>query len=210
MRALRLPDALTAGGAAAPSRTNAAGNVLEAVLRRTRALLRDYPRFPSLLITRDALEPQGAFAEAQAEYLQPQPQQVRAGETWVRPPWLGSHWSWAARAAQRGGPCCSACTEHRAPCTCVRLLQVDELVQLLSTKKIGVVAHFYMDPQVRRRLWARAHLLPTCRLRFHARLGRLTADARFQRTTGWGVGQSTLRCALCGVAPVGVRRCRAC
>lgn len=29
-------------------------------------------------------------------------------------------------------------------------LQVDRLVELLSSKKMGVVAHFYMDPEVRR------------------------------------------------------------
>ena len=28
------------------------------------------------------------------------------------------------------------------------LAQVDGLVQALSSKKIGIVAHFYMDPQV--------------------------------------------------------------
>ncbi len=28
--------------------------------------------------------------------------------------------------------------------------QVDALVEVLSSKRIGVVAHFYMDPQARR------------------------------------------------------------
>jgi hypothetical protein len=57
-------------------------------------------RFPSLLITADSLTPQGAFAEAQAQYLAPAPDQVT------------------------------------------------RLVTSLTEKKIGVVAHFYMDPQV--------------------------------------------------------------
>jgi hypothetical protein len=62
--------------AAVPSRANAAANVLESLRRRTRTLVADYPRFPSLLIRCDGLEPQGAFAEAQAEYLTPDPAEV--------------------------------------------------------------------------------------------------------------------------------------
>lgn len=100
LKSLRLPEAMIAGGAAMASRVNAAGNVMETIKRRTAALVKQYPKFPSLLIKKDALEPQGAFAEAQAQYLQPD------------------------------------------------TTQVDDLVHLLSTKKIGVVAHFYMDPQV--------------------------------------------------------------
>lgn len=56
--------------------------------------------FPSLLIRRDALVPQGAFAEAQAEFLQPDPDVVA------------------------------------------------RLRKLLEDKKAGVVAHFYMDPEL--------------------------------------------------------------
>lgn len=56
--------------------------------------------FPSLRITADALTPQGSFAEAQAQFLRPQPKVV------------------------------------------------DELDALLRKKKIGVVAHFYMDPEL--------------------------------------------------------------
>lgn len=44
--------------------------------RRTRALRKQYPRFPSLRITADSLTPQGAFAEAQAQYLDPNTQEV--------------------------------------------------------------------------------------------------------------------------------------
>lgn len=51
--------------------------------------------------------PQGAFAEAQAQFLEPSPSEV------------------------------------------------DVLVGLLSSKKIGVVAHFYMDPQVRVSVYAK-------------------------------------------------------
>ncbi|MDQ3031881.1 MAG: quinolinate synthase NadA [Myxococcota bacterium] len=56
--------------------------------------------FPSLRVLEDRLEAEGAFAEAQAEYLDPDPAIVR------------------------------------------------ELDALLEQKKIGVVAHFYMDPQL--------------------------------------------------------------
>jgi len=84
----------------APSRANGFANMLEAMKRRARMLVDDLPRFPSLLITADDLVPQGPFAEAQAQYLQPQPQQV------------------------------------------------EKLAKVLAEKKIGVVAHFYMDPQV--------------------------------------------------------------
>ncbi|AKF05511.1 quinolinate synthase NadA [Sandaracinus amylolyticus] len=56
--------------------------------------------FPSLRVLEDRFEAEGAFAEAQAEYLQPDPAIVR------------------------------------------------ELDALLAEKKIGVVAHFYMDPQL--------------------------------------------------------------
>jgi len=56
--------------------------------------------FPSLLIRADALVPQGAFAEAQAEYLHPDPAAVGA------------------------------------------------LTEALRAHDVGVVAHFYMDPQL--------------------------------------------------------------
>ena len=58
------------------------------------------PVFPSLRITADALVPQGAFAEAQAAFLRPDP-------------------------------------EH-----------VTRLTELLREKNAGVVAHFYMDPEL--------------------------------------------------------------
>lgn len=83
-----------------PSRANAFRNMLSTLQKRARALTGDLPRFPSLLITADALEPQGAYAEAQARFLQPQPEQV------------------------------------------------ERLAGLLAEKRIGVVAHFYMDPEV--------------------------------------------------------------
>ncbi|KAL6760200.1 hypothetical protein V8C86DRAFT_2558901 [Haematococcus lacustris] len=88
------------GSHARSSRAHAAGNVVESMWRKTRGLVQQLPRFPSLLITPHDLHPQGAFAEAQAEFLKPQPEQVAA------------------------------------------------LVTELTAKRIGVVAHFYMDPQV--------------------------------------------------------------
>jgi quinolinate synthase len=56
--------------------------------------------FPSLRISREGISAEGAFAEAQAQYLSPSPEAV------------------------------------------------EELDALLSAKKIGVVAHFYMDPEL--------------------------------------------------------------
>ena len=58
------------------------------------------PVFPSLRITADALVPRGAFAEAQAAFLKPDPELVA------------------------------------------------ELTNLLRSKNTGVVAHFYMDPEL--------------------------------------------------------------
>lgn len=83
------------------SRANGFRNMLETIHKRARMLLKDYPKFPSLIITADQLIPQGSFAKAQALYLQPSDSEVA------------------------------------------------ELATLLTEKKVGVVAHFYMDPQVR-------------------------------------------------------------
>jgi quinolinate synthase len=83
------------------SRTAGLANLLEALQRHTRRLVTDLPQFPSLLIRADGVQPQGQFAEVQAQYLQPDSQQVQ------------------------------------------------QLASLLRSKQMGVVAHFYMDPQVR-------------------------------------------------------------
>ncbi|KAI8475551.1 MAG: hypothetical protein J3K34DRAFT_404537 [Monoraphidium minutum] len=101
-----------AAGGLAASRVNGFANMLEAMKRRARMLTSDLPRFPSLLITKDALEPQGAFAEAQAQFLRPD------------------------GAA------------------------VDALAASLREKRMGVVAHFYMDPQVQGVLSAAAEQWP--------------------------------------------------
>lgn len=90
-------------GVLTPSRSQGLANLLEALKRRTRRLMQDLPQFPSLVITAGGVEAQGLFAEAQAQYLQPDSQQVT------------------------------------------------QLADLLQSKQIGVVAHFYMDPQVRHR-----------------------------------------------------------
>lgn len=83
-----------------PSRTNGFLNLIETLKRKTRMLVRQFPKFPSLVIRSDALEPLGTFAEAQAQYLNPNPKAVQ------------------------------------------------DLAELLRAKKVGVVAHFYMDPEV--------------------------------------------------------------
>lgn len=51
-------------------------NMLEAAKKRVRLLTEELPKFPSLLISADEVVPQGRFAEAQAEYLEPNQQQV--------------------------------------------------------------------------------------------------------------------------------------
>jgi len=88
------PAALT------PSRSNGVRNMVEQMRRQARALGRDLPVFPTLRITASSLEAQGAFAEAQAQYLEPD----------------------AGTVARLGA--------------------------VLREKRIGVVAHFYMDPEV--------------------------------------------------------------
>lgn len=97
------PSLMLLASPSTPSRSSAASNILETMKKRARALSTNglMPRFPSLLIgSNGRLEPQGAFAEAQAEYLNPDPSQI------------------------------------------------DLLASLLKEKNMGVVAHFYMDPEV--------------------------------------------------------------
>lgn len=62
-----------------PSRVNGFLNMLEAMRKRARALSGAFlPTFPSLRVSADAIEPRGAFAAAQAQFLQPDPAQVDA------------------------------------------------------------------------------------------------------------------------------------
>eukprot|EP00882_Tetradesmus_deserticola_P012395 GHRQ01013136.1.p2 GENE.GHRQ01013136.1~~GHRQ01013136.1.p2 ORF type:complete len:119 (-),score=49.82 GHRQ01013136.1:660-1016(-) len=49
-------------GVVAPSRASGAANMLASIQRRTRMLMTQLPRFPSLLITSNCLQPQGTFA----------------------------------------------------------------------------------------------------------------------------------------------------
>ncbi|EIE23775.1 hypothetical protein COCSUDRAFT_23649 [Coccomyxa subellipsoidea C-169] len=96
-----------------PSRANGFMNMLEAMRKRARALSGAFlPTFPSLRVTANDVTPQGAFAIAQAQFLEPDPAQVEA------------------------------------------------LVKVLSEKRIGLVAHFYMDPQVQGVLSAAAERWP--------------------------------------------------
>ncbi|KAI8112737.1 hypothetical protein M9434_004057 [Picochlorum sp. BPE23] len=82
------------------SRTNGFLNMLESAKKQTNVLLGSPPTFPSLVVSRDGTVPQGAFAESQQKFLEPNKEQVTS------------------------------------------------LVNLLKEKKIGIVAHFYMDPEV--------------------------------------------------------------
>ncbi len=77
------PEALTAlqlGPAVlTPSRANGFMNMLEAMRKRARALSGAFlPTFPSLRVTANDVTPQGAFAIAQAQFLEPDPAQVDA------------------------------------------------------------------------------------------------------------------------------------
>eukprot|EP00889_Picochlorum_renovo_P000288 jgi/Picre1/27318/NNA_000287.t1 len=74
--------------------------MLESAKKQTNVLLGSPPTFPSLVVSRDGTVPQGAFAESQQKFLEPNKEQVAS------------------------------------------------LVNLLKEKKIGIVAHFYMDPEV--------------------------------------------------------------
>lgn len=65
-----------AAGQAVASRINPGFNLVEAMKKRAAAALGHQARFPSLLITADSIEPLGSFAEAQAQYLHPDPAQV--------------------------------------------------------------------------------------------------------------------------------------
>eukprot|EP00892_Ulva_mutabilis_P000972 jgi/Ulvmu1/10876/UM007_0052.1 len=114
---IRALDELQVGPAlASPSRTNSFHNMFSTLKKRADALDGNLPKFPSLIITKDALTPQGAFAEAQAQYLQPD------------------------------------------------MTTVDRLATALQEKKIGIVAHFYMDPEVQgvlssaREKWPHIHI----------------------------------------------------
>jgi quinolinate synthase len=123
-RAPQLDPSLTSafgfGAAVVPrSRANGFGAMVAALRARAAALalpgvaLRP---FPSLLVTRDGITPQGAYAVAQARYLAPD-----------------------ARA-------------------------VASLAALLREKKLGIVAHFYMDAEVQgvltaaKALWPHIHI----------------------------------------------------
>ena len=69
------------GASALPrSRANGFRNMLESVKKQTRLLRdgRDAMPFPSLLVTADGIEARGPFAEAQANYLEPDAEAVAA------------------------------------------------------------------------------------------------------------------------------------
>ncbi|KAL9686492.1 hypothetical protein QQ045_023952 [Rhodiola kirilowii] len=88
------------------SRVNTWHNVLISMQKKCRALVAErdgrpkFEPFPSLVVTADGISAKGAYAEAQAKFLNPDEKRV------------------------------------------------EELVSVLKEKKIGVVAHFYMDPEV--------------------------------------------------------------
>ncbi|GMH41948.1 hypothetical protein BSKO_09867 [Bryopsis sp. KO-2023] len=99
-------------GVLTKSRTNGFLNMVETMKKRTRMLVKDYPRFPSLVISADALTPIGDFAKAQAEFLEPDREAAK------------------------------------------------QLAKVLEEKKVGVVAHFYMDPEVQGMLSAAKEFWP--------------------------------------------------
>ena len=58
------------------SRTNGFLSMFETLRKRTLMLTQQLPRFPSMVISADSIEPQGDFAEAQAQFLEPDSAQV--------------------------------------------------------------------------------------------------------------------------------------
>ena len=58
------------------SRTNGFLSMFETLRKRTLMLTQQLPRFPSMVISADSIEPQGDFAEAQAQFLEPDRAQV--------------------------------------------------------------------------------------------------------------------------------------
>ena len=74
------PEALTAlnlgPATVTPSRTNGFLSMFETMRKRTLMLTQQLPRFPSMLISADGIEPQGSFAESQAQYLEPDKAEV--------------------------------------------------------------------------------------------------------------------------------------
>ena len=70
------------GDVVTPSRASGVYNLMEGMRKRARQLTPGNAAcgelFPSLTITADAITPQGAFAQAQATYLQPDPKMVQA------------------------------------------------------------------------------------------------------------------------------------
>lgn len=105
--------------------------LLTSMQKRVRALLdmksqKKFVPFPSLIITADDLRAQGAFAEAQVQYLTPDKTRVL------------------------------------------------ELVHVLREKNIGVVAHFYMDPEVQgvlvgaKKEWPHIHISDSLVMAEHA------------------------------------------
>lgn len=75
------PDALAQLGIdpalLTPSRNNGFLTLLQAMRKRARQLVHQPPSFPSLVISAHDAVPQGAFAAAQAQYLQPDPATVQ-------------------------------------------------------------------------------------------------------------------------------------
>lgn len=65
-------------GLLTPSRTNGFLTLLQAMRKRARLLTDSPPSFPSLVISATDTVPQGAFAEAQAAFLQPDGATVKA------------------------------------------------------------------------------------------------------------------------------------
>ena len=59
-----------------PSRSNGFLTMLQRMRKLARQLHAPLPEFPSLLISADSTTPQGAFARAQNQYLQPDPPTV--------------------------------------------------------------------------------------------------------------------------------------
>ncbi|KAG6516393.1 hypothetical protein ZIOFF_026852 [Zingiber officinale] len=131
----------------APSRVNTWHNLLISMQKRTKALIaKEEGRppvepFPSLIIGADGIEAKGSYAEAQA-HPYPDGFVVHVFQYLVL---ICACEIWAMFLSPDGS-------------------KIQELVNVLRKKKIGVVAHFYMDPEVQgiltaaQKLWPHIHI----------------------------------------------------
>ncbi|KAF9603114.1 hypothetical protein IFM89_033839 [Coptis chinensis] len=130
-------------GSKASSRVNTWHNVLISMQKRTKVLVAERDGkplgdpFPSLVVTADGIRAQGSYAEAQGEM------ELRKKKwfcVWLRSGILMYGYIEVSKLL--------AVVYLQAKFLFPDDLKVQELVNVLKEKKIGIAAHFYMDPEV--------------------------------------------------------------